>query len=358
MSKAASQSCNVSCLRRDACSAYSDHRVELLSNKSLLQKQRSEWQPPLPQALQGPVHPVPDSSAAPLGAPSEEAILGELFPQTSGQTYVRLEAALDNTRDAWSCHPPLRVGVVLSGGQAPGGHNVIAGLFDYVKQCNPNSQLFGFLGGPHGVFSSKYIEIDAELMHQYRNQGGFDMICSGRHKIETDEQKAAALAVCKKLALHGLVVIGGDDSNTNAAILAEYFKAKQTGTCVVGCPKTIDGDLRNAYVETSFGFDTAVKTYAELIGNLCTDVATSQNRYHFVRLMGRSASNITLECALQTRPNLCFIGEEGQRDGRTLSSLVEELVDLILRRAQEKKRYGVVLLPEGLIEFIPEVRCR
>lgn len=355
VSRAASHSCAVSGVRRDACDVYADHREELLSCKSALQKERSEWQPQLPRALQGPVHPVQDQSATPLGSSEEGVILQKLFPETSGQTYVRLETSSEEQCGAWSCHPPLRVGVVLSGGQAPGGHNVIAGLFDYVKQCNPNSQLFGFLGGPHGIFTSNYREIDAELMHQYRNQGGFDMICSGRHKIETDEQKAATLLVCKKLALHGLVVVGGDDSNTNAAILAEYFKANKTETCVIGCPKTIDGDLRNAYVETSFGFDTAVKTYAELIGNLCTDIATSQNRYHFVRLMGRSASNITLECALQTRPNLCFIGEEVQRDQRTLHSLVDELVDLVLRRAQEKKYYGVVLLPEGLIEFIPEV---
>lgn len=330
-----------------------DTSAGLLADFSLLQVERAQWQPELPAVLRGPVVAKPDATAAALGSESDAERLRQLFPHTSGQSYARLVPSSDVS--AWDCHPPLRIGVVLSGGQAPGGHNVISGLFDFVKQCNPNSQLFGFLGGPHGIFTSNYKEIDAEFMNKYRNQGGFDMIRSGRHKIETEEQKAASLQVCKKLALHGLVVVGGDDSNTNAAILAEYFKSVGSSTLVVGCPKTIDGDLKNEYVETSFGFDTAVKTYAELIGNLCTDVATSQNRYHFVRLMGRSASNIALECALQARPNLCFIGEEVQQANRSLQSLVDELVDLVERREALGKNYGMVLLPEGLIEFIPEV---
>lgn len=330
-----------------------DHSAGLLADFSPLQIERRNWQPELPCVLKSAVQAVPDDSAASLSSPADSESLAKLFPHTSQQKYVRLEPSSNSS--AWESHPPLRVGVVLSGGQAPGGHNIISGLFDYVKQCNPNSQLFGFLGGPHGIFTAKYREIDAEFMSRYRNLGGFDMICSGRHKIETDEQKSASLQVCKKLDLHGLVVTGGDDSNTNAAILAEYFKSVGSSTLVIGCPKTIDGDLKNDYVETSFGFDTAIKTYSELIGNLCIDVATSQNRYHFVRLMGRSASNIALECALQTRPNLCFIGEEVQQQNRSLQSLVDELVDLVEKRAAEGKRYGIILLPEGLIEFIPEV---
>lgn len=325
----------------------------LLSQFSALQVERSTCELELPLILRSPVITKEDTSAPFLGSEQDKAVLEKLFPYTCKQCYVRFENSSDTS--SWKNHPPLRVGVVLSGGQAPGGHNVIAGIFDFIKRCHPNSQLFGFLGGPHGVYTSNYKEIDADCMNKFRNQGGFHMICSGRHKIETEEQKSKSMQVCQKLALHGLIVIGGDDSNTNAAVLAEYFKQHKCDTCVVGCPKTIDGDLKNEYIETSFGFDTATKTYSELIGNLMTDVATSRNRYHFVRLMGRSASNIALECALQTRPNLCLIGEEVQKCNRSLMSIVDEIVDLVEKRASAGKRYGIILVPEGLIEFIPEV---
>eukprot|EP01054_Gregarina_sp_Poly1_P002829 Gregarina_sp_Poly_1__2828@NODE_178_length_11948_cov_356_078613_g158_i0_p1_GENE_NODE_178_length_11948_cov_356_078613_g158_i0NODE_178_length_11948_cov_356_078613_g158_i0_p1_ORF_typecomplete_len1194_score178_30PFK/PF00365_20/8_4e80PFK/PF00365_20/3_8e56_NODE_178_length_11948_cov_356_078613_g158_i024055986 len=314
------------------------------------QADRRLWQPVLPLALRKPATAAVDNSVQPVVADAN--ILAQMFPATWGQKFIKLMPA---SEEQWLKHSPLRVGVVLSGGQAAGGHNVIAGLYDYVKQCNAQSQLIGFLNGPHGIFTHHYKEITDEFMNNYRNMGGFDMICSGRHKIETEEQKRQSMEICQKLELHGLVVIGGDDSNTNGAILAEYFKANNCKTQVIGAPKTIDGDLKNEYVETSFGFDTAVKVYSELIGNLCSDVATSQDRYHFVRLMGRSASNIALECALQTRANLTFIGEEILKDNRSLMSIVQEICDMIVKRHERKKDYGVILLPEGLIEFIPEV---
>jgi diphosphate--fructose-6-phosphate 1-phosphotransferase len=248
----------------------------------------------------------------------------------------------------------VRVGVVLSGGQAPGGHNVIAGIFDAIKSMSSESVLIGFLNGPHGVFSGNFVEIDGQFMDLYRNTGGFDIIGSGRHKIERPDQFAASQSVCETLNLDGLVVIGGDDSNTNAAVLAEYFAANGCRTCVVGAPKTIDGDLKNEFIPISFGFDTACKTYSELIGNVALDAASSQKYYHFVRLMGRSASHIALECALQTRPNACLIGEEVVANGDSLSGITQSLVQMIVTRAAEGKDYGVVLLPEGLIEFIPE----
>eukprot|EP00922_Rhytidocystis_sp_ex-Travisia-forbesii_P059945 GHVS01088861.1.p1 GENE.GHVS01088861.1~~GHVS01088861.1.p1 ORF type:complete len:1296 (+),score=269.55 GHVS01088861.1:54-3890(+) len=324
---------------------------------SPLQVHRQIWEPTLPISLRGPVDVVveEDKSATSSTAISadDKQTLASLFPATFQQPFVKLVRSKDS--EAWQKHPPLRVGVVLSGGQAPGGHNVISGIYDCIKQCNPNSQLFGFLGGPHGIFTHNYVEVLDEFMNTFRNQGGFDMIRSGRHKIETDEQKMKTLEICQKLDLHGLVVVGGDDSNTNAAIIAEYFKARSCKTCVVGCPKTIDGDLRSEFVEASFGFDTAVKTYAEFVGNLCEDVATSGKYYHFVRLMGRSASHITLECALQTRPNLAFIGEEIQANKTTLKEIVAEIVEMVLKRNEMGRDYGVILLPEGLIEFTPQV---
>ncbi|CEL99112.1 unnamed protein product [Vitrella brassicaformis CCMP3155] len=329
------------------------HSPMLKDQFSPMQKARQKWQPVLPTVLRSPVCSFEDNTKAALASEGDAEQLAKLFPKTWGQKFVKLRACEDER--AWQEHQPIRLGLVLSGGQAPGGHNVISGIYDYAKQCNPNSQVFGFLGGPHGVFSHKYIEINDALMDKFRNQGGFDMICSGRHKIETAEQKQSSLQICKKLDLHGLVVIGGDDSNTNAAVLAEFFKAQDCETKVIGVPKTIDGDLRNQYVEASFGFDTAVKTYSEFIGNLCTDVATSKQHYHFVRLMGRSASHIALECAMQTRANLVFIGEEVEEKDMSLEDIVSDIVTMIVRREDQGKGYGVVLLPEGLIEFIPEV---
>ena len=250
---------------------------------------------------------------------------------------------------------PLRIACVLSGGQAPGGHNVISGIFDMARAINPESKIYGFLNGPKGVFTGNYQEITNEYMDLYRNTGGFDMICSGRDKIETEQQKADSAKFCTELQLDGLIVIGGDDSNTNACVLAEYFKEKKVHTSVIGCPKTIDGDLKNEHIEVSFGFDTATKVYNELIGNICIDARSSKKYYHFIRLMGRSASHIALECQLQSRTNLVLIGEEISRDKQSLAQITNNLADVITERAKRNKDYGVFLVPEGLIEFIPEM---
>jgi diphosphate-dependent phosphofructokinase len=249
----------------------------------------------------------------------------------------------------------LRLGVVLSGGQAAGGHNVIVGLFDALKQLHAGSTLFGFLGGPSGIVNGKYEELTLEKLASYRNQGGFDLLGSGRTKIETAEQLEASLKVVQKLKLDGLIVIGGDDSNTNAAILSEYFLTHDCATNVVGVPKTIDGDLKNEYVAISFGFDTASKVYAELIGNIARDALSAKKYFHFIKLMGRTASHITLECALATHPNYALIAEEVSAEKKTLSQIINELCDLVCQRAKDGKNYGVVLVPEGLIEFIPEM---
>ena len=244
---------------------------------------------------------------------------------------------------------------MLSGGQAAGGHNVIMGLFDMCKKLHPDSKLYGFLAGPHGVFTNRYMEITSDYMDQYRNMGGFDMIKSGRHKIETPEQFEASLKTVDTLDLDGLAVIGGDDSNTNACLLAEYFAKNSSKCSVIGCPKTIDGDLKNEHIQVSFGFDTATKVYSEAIGNLCTDAVSSRKYYHFVRLMGRSASHIALECVLQTRANLCLIGEEVAQKNQTLEDITQQIVNIICERSKRGKNYGVILVPEGLIEFIPEM---
>ena len=249
----------------------------------------------------------------------------------------------------------MSVGVVLSGGQAPGGHNVIAGIYDYIKKVNPQSALVGFLDGPQGIYNGQYCNVDDEMMNNYRNTGGFDMIGSGRHKIEKPAEFEAAMANCTELNLDGIVIIGGDDSNTNGAVLAEYFEAHNCRTKVCGAPKTIDGDLKvDPYIPISFGFDTACKTYSELVGNLAQDTLSSQKYYHFVRLMGRAASNIALECALQTRPNVCLISEEVEQKKMTLAEITRQVADVIVNRSALGKDYGIVLLPEGLIEFIPE----
>eukprot|EP00919_Chromeraceae_sp_WS-2016_P072829 GHVR01172161.1.p1 GENE.GHVR01172161.1~~GHVR01172161.1.p1 ORF type:complete len:1248 (+),score=290.09 GHVR01172161.1:34-3777(+) len=354
--KSARQSARTSIKTLRKCIEFHDpastHSNELEEQFSVFQKKRQQWTPVLPEVLRGPVVAVNVEEHC-LATDEDAQVLSELFPNLWGSSFVKFVPKTES--QGWGEHPPLRIGVVLSGGQAPGGHNVIAGLYDYIKQCNPNSQLFGFLGGPYGVYSHEYIEISDQFMNKFRNQGGFDMICSGRHKIETPEQKAASMQICKKLDLHGIIVVGGDDSNTNACILAEHFAANNCSAKVIGCPKTIDGDLKNAYAECSFGFDTAVKVYSELIGNLMTDCATAKNHYHFVRLMGRSASNIALECALNTRPNLVFIGEEVKEKNISLRGLVKEAADMIVARQSQGKYYGVVLLPEGLIEFIPEM---
>ncbi|KAG5596681.1 hypothetical protein H5410_037913 [Solanum commersonii] len=305
---------------------------------------------PLPSVLKKPFSVIdgPPSSAA--GNPGE---IAKLFPNLFGQPSVSLlpghtsGAALDHI---------LKIGVVLSGGQAPGGHNVISGIFDYLQEKTKNSTLYGFKGGPAGIMNCKYVELTTDFVYPYRNQGGFDMICSGRDKIESDEQFNKAAETAKKLNLDGIVVIGGDDSNTNACLLAENFRGKGLKTRVIGCPKTIDGDLKSKEVPTSFGFDTACKIYAEMIGNVMIDARSTGKYYHFVRLMGRAASHITLECALQTHPNITIIGEEVAAQKQTLKSVTDYIVGVICKRAKLGYNYGVILIPEGLIDFIPEVQ--
>ena len=285
-----------------------------------------------------------------LGAVDDHKDIEKLFPNTYGMCRVVLK---ESSGPAGTT--PLRVAVVLSGGQASGGHNVIAGIFDFIKKISPESELFGFMDGPQGIYTGKYCRINDAMMNMYRNTGGFDMIGSGRHKIESEAHFKASMDNCTALDLDGLVVIGGDDSNTNAAVLAEYFAAHKCKTKVCGAPKTIDGDLKvHPYIPVSFGFDTACRTYSELIGNLGQDTLSSQKYYHFVRLMGRAASNIALECALLTRPNMCLISEEVEAKKMTLSEITQQVVQMIQERSQAGKDYGIVLLPEGLIEFIPE----
>ncbi|KAF8071416.1 hypothetical protein N665_1128s0014 [Sinapis alba] len=304
---------------------------------------------PLPSVLKGAFKIVEGPASSAAGNPDE---IAKLFPGLYGQPSVSVvpdqSAALSGQK--------LKIGVVLSGGQAPGGHNVISGLFDYLQERAKGSTFYGFKGGPAGIMKCKYVELNAEYIHPYRNQGGFDMICSGRDKIETPEQFKQAEETAKKLDLDGLVVIGGDDSNTNACLLAENFRSKNLKTRVIGCPKTIDGDLKCKEVPTSFGFDTACKIYSEMIGNVMIDARSTGKYYHFVRLMGRAASHITLECALQTHPNITIIGEEVSAQKQTLKNVTDYMVDVICKRAELGYNYGVILIPEGLIDFIPEVQ--
>lgn len=276
--------------------------------------------------------------------------LKKIFPHTFGRPLSTFKKG-----DSPSFRP-LKVGVVFSGGQASGGHNVITGLFDALKEMDKPSKLYGFLNGPSGICENKTIELTEDILKPFRNQGGFDLIGSGRTKIETSEQLKASLDTCNSLSLDGLIIIGGDDSNTNAALLAEYFLQEGCKTCVIGVPKTIDGDLRNEHVEISFGFDTACKVYSEMIGNIERDALSAKKYYHFIKLMGRSASHIALECALKTHPNFTLIGEEVLAKNKTFSKITDELVDMITQRHNAGKNYGVVLVPEGLIEFIPEVK--
>lgn len=285
------------------------------------------------------------------GSNAIDESIATLFPKTCRQPLVHFKVGSAKK------HAPLKVGAVLSGGQAAGGHNVIIGLFDALIKLNAQSQLFGFLGGPSGIIENRYRKLTAENLASFRNTGGFDLIGSGRTKIETAEQLAAALNSCRALSLDGLVIIGGDDSNTNAAILAEYFLANGCSTRVIGVPKTIDGDLKNQYIETSFGFDTACKIYSESIGNICRDALSAKKYTHFIKLMGRSASHIALECALQTHPNITLVGEEIATKKMTLKQLTEGICKTIAERANEGKNYGVLLIPEGVIEFIPEIKA-
>jgi pyrophosphate--fructose-6-phosphate 1-phosphotransferase len=318
---------------------------------SALQKARYTYKPKLPASLAGGI----DGIALELGAPAESVSDREALRGIFKNTYGKPIAAIGRGKNG-AIRRRLAVGVILSGGQAPGGHNVIAGLYDGLKQGNGESRLYGFLGGPSGLTGNKTLEITGPLIDQYRNTGGFDIIGSGRTKIETPEQFAAALETVKKLGLDAVVIIGGDDSNTNAALLAEYFLAQGASAQVIGCPKTIDGDLKNEYIETSFGFDTACRTYSELIGNIGRDANSAKKYWHFIKLMGRAASHIALECALQTQPNICLISEEVEARGLSLGQVVDSICASVTKRAENKENVGVVLIPEGLVEFIPAMK--
>ncbi len=315
--------------------------------KSPLQIARFEYRPKLPASLKGQV-------ALSLGVPTQsvadQSDIKALFPNTYGMPLITFEAGKVKE------YPVKNVGVILSGGQAPGGHNVIAGLYDGLKKLNPQNRLYGFLGGPSGLIEHQYIELTGELIDEYRNTGGFDIIGSGRTKLEEEWQYDKGAEICKKLDIHAIVIIGGDDSNTNACVLAEYYLQKKTGIQVIGCPKTIDGDLKNEMIETSFGFDTACKVYSELIGNIQRDASSAKKYWHFIRLMGRSASHIALECALQSQPNICIISEEVEAKEMTLSQVVEDVVQVIVKRADHGLNFGTILIPEGLIEFIPAMK--
>ncbi|NVP23627.1 diphosphate--fructose-6-phosphate 1-phosphotransferase [Treponema phagedenis] len=318
---------------------------------SVLQKARYEYQPKLPAALKQALDLISMKIGEATKSVADQEEVKALFPATYGRPLVTFRSGASSPN-----RNPLRVGVILSGGQAPGGHNVIAGLFDGLKKGNADSKLFGFLNGPAGLIDGKYKEIDAAFIDEYRNTGGFDIIGSGRTKIETDAQVASSLEVAKKMKLDAVVIIGGDDSNTNAALLAEHFIKADLKTQVIGVPKTIDGDLKNDMIETSFGFDTATKTYSELIGNIARDANSAKKYWHFIKLMGRSASHIALECALSTQPNVCLISEEIENEKKTLGQITQYLCDIIAKRAENEENFGIVLIPEGLIEFIPEMK--
>jgi len=318
---------------------------------SALQKARYAYVPKLPATLAGSIDEISVEFGSPTEAISDKDKIREIFKNTYGKPLAAFKKGKHDT-----IRRELKVGVILSGGQAPGGHNVIAGLFDGLKKANPSSTLYGFQGGPSGLIDNKTEILTKEHIDEYRNTGGFDIIGSGRTKIETPQQFASSLQTAKTLGLDAVVVIGGDDSNTNAALLAEYFAANGSNTQVIGCPKTIDGDLKNEHIETSFGFDTACKTYSELIGNLCRDTNSAKKYWHFVKLMGRAASHIALECAFQTQPNICLISEEIEAKHYSLDNIVDQICASIAKRADNGENFGVVLIPEGLVEFIPEIK--
>ena len=315
--------------------------------KSALQIARAAYQPKLPQALKGA---VVAKEGEPTQSVADQEAIKALFPNTYGMPLIQFvegEAAE---------FPAINVGVILSGGQAPGGHNVISGLFDGIKKLNADSKLYGFILGPGGLVDHNYKELTAEIIDEYRNTGGFDIIGSGRTKLEKEEQFEKGYEIIKELGIKALVIIGGDDSNTNACVLAEYYAAKNYGVQVIGCPKTIDGDLKNEMIETSFGFDTACKTYAEVIGNIQRDCNSARKYWHFIKLMGRSASHIALECALQVQPNICIVSEEVEEKEMSLDDVVTYIAQTVADRAAAGNNFGTVLIPEGLIEFIPAMK--
>ena len=322
-----------------------------MTNLSPLQIERLKYQPKLPASLANGInHLVSQEGSATESVANQEEIKA-LFKNTYGKPTVTFQTSTESTPSE-----VRNVGVILSGGQAPGGHNVIAGLYDALKQANSNNNLYGFLGGPSGIIEGKYIEFNDEFINDYRNTGGFDIIGSGRTKLETEEQFKSALEVCKKLNISAVVIIGGDDSNTNAALLAEWFVANNAGIQVIGCPKTIDGDLKNEQIEISFGFDTATKTYGELIGNIERDANSAKKYWHFVKIMGRSASHVALEAALQTQPNITLISEEVEQKKMSLSSIIDYMTDIVVKRSEMGKNFGIAVIPEGLIEFVPELK--
>ena len=315
--------------------------------KSALQIARAAYQPKLPRGLQGAVK---VKEGAPTQSVDNQEEIKALFPNTYGMPLVEFVAGEEKA------HEQMNVGIILSGGQAPGGHNVITGLFDAVKKLNPANRLFGFILGPGGLVDHNYMELTKDIIDEYRNTGGFDMIGSGRTKLEKVEQFEKGLEIIRELGIKAIVIIGGDDSNTNACVLAEYYAAKNYGVQVIGCPKTIDGDLKNDQIETSFGFDTACKTYSELIGNIERDCNSARKYWHFIKVMGRSASHIALECALQTQPNICLISEEVEQKNMSLDDVVDYISNAVVKRAANGNNFGTVIIPEGLIEFIPAIK--
>lgn len=315
---------------------------------SALQSERAKYQPKLPNSLKSSVKLVEGEKTESIADQNE---IKELFPNTYGMPLITFEICNEKKQ-----YRAVNVGVILSGGQAPGGHNVISGIFDGIKNLNPNSKLYGFLGGPGGLVDHEYIELTAEIIDDYRNTGGFDIIGSGRTKLEETAQFDKGVEILKQLNIKALIIIGGDDSNTNACVIAEYYASKNTGIQVIGCPKTIDGDLKNDMIETSFGFDTATKVYSELIGNIERDANSAKKYWHFIKLMGRSASHIGLECALQTQPNITLISEEVAEKKQTLSEIIDYMVSIVTKRANNGENFGVALIPEGLVEFIPEMK--
>ena len=318
---------------------------------SALQKARYSYNPKLPAILREDILSIRPVEGGKTTSVSDQKQIEKLFPNTYGLPQVSF--AKGGKRE---CGRKMNVGVILSGGQAPGGHNVITGLFDAVKKLNPENRLYGFILGPGGLVDHNYMELTKEIVDEYRNTGGFDMIGSGRTKLEKVEQFEKGLEIIRELGIKAIVIIGGDDSNTNACVLAEYYAAKNYGVQVIGCPKTIDGDLKNAQIETSFGFDTACKTYSELIGNIERDCNSARKYWHFIKVMGRSASHIALECALQTQPNICLVSEEIEQKGMSLSDIVDYIAQAVAVRAADGNNFGTVIIPEGVIEFIPAIK--
>ena len=328
--------------------SYSYKYIIILMEKSALQIARAAYQPKLPAGLRAGVS---IKEGEPTQSVGDQEEIKKLFPNTYGMPLVEFVPS-DEKKE----YAPMNIGIILSGGQAPGGHNVICGLYDELKKQNPANKLYGFLMGPGGLVDHKYIELTDAIIDDYRNTGGFDMIGSGRTKLEEVDQFESGLKIIRELGIKAIVIIGGDDSNTNACVLAEYYAAKNYGVQVIGCPKTIDGDLKNDQIESSFGFDTACKTYSEVIGNIQRDANSARKYWHFIKLMGRSASHIALECALQCQPNVCIISEEVEEKNQTLDDIVTYIAEIVAKRAANGNNFGTVLIPEGLIEFIPAMK--